>query len=432
MWTQLSLRRLATLWVALATLLVAAVARAGAFDPEGRDWEGYSEFVGLARARLGDALVVTSGLDYGKLTEDDAVLIVHHERSLDVTSLGSFLAAGGRVALLDDYGTGVGLLQHYGIKRVLASAPPRDSLRDNPELAIAEAVSASELVDHVGPVITNHPTLLEHTVLTHLLEIPRRDGGTAGVLALAGRPGKGRLVVVGDPSAFMNSMLPYRGNRQFAVNLVTFLAPARDHAKAKVYLAEGAFAERGRFAGTPEASVARDALRALDLRSANLSPPVSHLLAAVIGMGVVVWIGSRAGKRYASSPPRLTQRVPLMLQGGAAGHAAAVGAPGTPRAHALLELGVTLGEELALALGLDGAPPWDELVARLLKEKLIDAASAAELRSLFVEVAQIDALVSTAAKAPLPRVTSERVLAASRLARTVARKARERAREQAA
>ena len=52
-----------------------------------------------------------------------------------------------------------------------------------------------------------------------MLRIPA-NGEADVILAVAGQVGKGRLFAMGDPSATMNQMLRYPGNRAFVAGLV--------------------------------------------------------------------------------------------------------------------------------------------------------------------------------------------------------------------
>src|SRR5690606_17359772 len=108
------------------------------FSTSSSDWEGYSEFVRLAQRRLGTARVALSAvLDFGRLCPSDAVRIVRPLRPLDDRSLSSFLASGGGVALLDDFGKGDGLIRKFGIGRIRPPTSPLERLRKNPDLASA-------------------------------------------------------------------------------------------------------------------------------------------------------------------------------------------------------------------------------------------------------------------------------------------------------
>ena len=92
------------------------------------------------------------------------------------------------------------------------------------------------------------------------------------------------------------------------------------------------------------------------LRHDGMNPVVSYVVALAVGVGIIVWTGARAGRTHKHTAPRFTRTVPVVAQGGIAGHAAVLGAPGTSRALAILELKSALEEELATRLGLERAP----------------------------------------------------------------------------
>ncbi len=406
---------------ALVLSTVLSLARSGAaapFDLGGHDWEGYADFVEVTRAQVGSALVLAQRLDFCDVRSEDSLILVHPERRLDVESLASFGAGGGGVILLDDFGTGDKLLRHFDIQRVPLPSSPAESLRHNPQLAIAEPVGNNELVRDVTRVVTNHAMGLEHPILTPLLQVRGQDG-RVGVLALSGQASRGKLVVIGDPSALMNSMLRYPGNAQLARNVALFVAKAGGN----VYLLSGAFDEKGTFVPSPSRDAAHDTGAALALNGARalsgLGPRAAQILAVLIGLSVVVWIGSAAGRTYRVARPRLTRIIPLFTQGGAAGHAAALGARGAPREAALLEIGKSLEEQLTFALGLSRVPSHDVLVGRLVTAGFVDRGTAIALRKLLSRVARIDTLVSAGRPDALPSLGDTDVLAAAKVAAVV-------------
>ena len=89
---------------------------------------------------------------------------------------------------------------------------------------------------------------------------------------------------------------------------------------------------------------------------------MAYLLAVIVGLGIVMWTGSRAGRTHKAAPPRFTRPIPLAAQGGVAGHAAVIGGHGTSRLLAMLELKSALEEDLCSALGLEENPGHEELV----------------------------------------------------------------------
>jgi hypothetical protein len=388
--------------VTCALLAIASrVAWATPFDPHGDDWEGLSQFLRAAEVELGPARVVTgSTLDLHELRPGDAVVIVHPTRTLDVEELSAFMRAGGRVILLDDYGTGEDLLALFHIRRVPLPDRPNAMLRDNPAFAIAEPGATHPVGAGVAHVVTNHATGLENPSLSPVLIIHGSTPGTEVVFALAG----------------MNSMLRYPGNRAFAEGLVRYSIEDERYANGdvreggKLYVLTNDFETTGSFGdGSPFWSAASEARRAIvdsieTTRNSGMPPVVAYLAAVVVAVGVMVWTGARAGKTHKLTVPRFTRKIPVVAQGGIAGHAAVLGAPGTSRALAILELKSALEEELATRLGLQKAAPPDQLVAQLRAMRLIDEASARALLRVFAQMASIENRVARGEAGGLPQL----------------------------
>src|SRR5687767_8612610 len=116
------------LLVILATLLGVAVlalpheARAAAFDVNDATWEGCSELLDIARGELGDTRVLAVGvLDWDEVKPEDGVLALHPEQVMDPDETAAFMKAGGRLAIVDDFGRGDETLRRFKIER--ASVP---------------------------------------------------------------------------------------------------------------------------------------------------------------------------------------------------------------------------------------------------------------------------------------------------------------------
>ncbi len=182
------------------------------FDLREAGWEGAKGLVDLARHELGDNRVVaTNRLDWPSLTPADGLLILHPEVTPDSEELAAFLRAGGRAAVVDDFGVGDRVLARYQIKRAPAPKSPLFALRGNPALALAEPVNemmagrrggVHPVVAEVDRLVTNHPTGLIHPDLSTVLKI-RASGEADVALAVAGQVGKGRLFAMGDPSSLI-------------------------------------------------------------------------------------------------------------------------------------------------------------------------------------------------------------------------------------
>jgi hypothetical protein len=383
------------------TSAYAAVVHAKPFDLSGSDWEGCADFAQIARDELGNArvVVVANRLDMRELKREDAVVLLHPERALDPESLASFMRHGGRVVLLDDYGTGDRLLSHFGIQRVPAPQRPVETLRGNPQLAIAEPASNHPVVHDVGRVVTNHPTGVRHPDLSPVLKM-RGVGEPDVLLAEAGAVGMGRFLAIGDASIVINSMLRYPGNKALARAIVRYATDDDTWGKrsGRIFIAAGDFEQRGSFGEQSALSddleeIRRGALDALDhLRREGMPATLAYWSAVLVALGIVLWVGARAGKTHRAAAPRFVRTIPTVLHGGVAGHAAVIGAPSTSRVLALLELKSALEEDLSglleqahVAGAASGASPGRTAVGTaeasevMGHERLLDAVGRAGL-----------------------------------------------------
>jgi hypothetical protein len=326
--------------------------------------------------------------------------------------------AGGRVLLLDDYGTGDGLLTRFGIRRVPLPGQPAEMLRGNPALAIAEAASAHPAVRDVARVVTNHATGLAQQGLSPLLVV-HGDREPDVLLAVAGAVGQGRFLAVGDASIAMNAMLRYPGNRALSLALIRYAAEddVWGTRGGKLYVLTNDFDTTGTFgdssrAGSTLGETRRTLLEALEtLRRDGMPPLAAYLVALAVALGVVAWTSTRAGKTHKPSTPRFVRPVPVVAQGGVAGHAATIGAPGTARLLAMLELKSALEEQLAARLDLARAPSHEELVARVRAAGLLDEANVGELSRTLASLMRIEATFMTRRGAHAARVRDADVVA---------------------
>lgn len=380
-------------------VFVPSLAWAIPFDLNGDDWEGASELVRLAKAELEPGHVVTTNqIDFSELTPDDGLLLLYPERSLDETELTKFMRAGGRVVLLDDYGRGDSLLHAFNIHRVPAPRNPAEALRHNPQLALAEPASAHPVVSDVNRVVTNHPVGLQHPDLSSVLKIRSANNDPDVTVAVAGAVGKGRLLAVGDPSIVMNSMLRYAGNKAFTRGLIHYAVDSDAWGKrgGKLFIATGAFEQKGAYDGDQNtlSEWLRDLRDLLDqIRKDGLPAVLAWSASIALGLALVVWVGSRAGRLHKPLIPRFTRKIPPVAQGGVAGHAAVIAAPQTTRVLAVLELKSALEEQLAAALGLSKIPGHTELLEQIGTRRLLDAEGMVALRRLLLRMANVETMV---------------------------------------
>lgn len=423
---------------ALAMAFVSSVALGAPFDLLGTDWEGCSDFLRAARDELGDGrIVATDKLDYGALTPKDSVILLHPEKKLDVGSLTAFMHAGGRVIMLDDFGTGDELLEHFDLERIAAPDHPQQTLRHNPALAIAVPAGVHAVVSDVDRVVTNHATGLKHPNLSPVLKIESADGPSHDVLvAVAGQVTNGRLLVVGDPSIVINSMLRYPGNKAFAKGLVRYAGDDDTWGRrgGRVFILSGAFDQSGTFGEASESGSLREKLRSIadamnEIRREGAPPIASFSFAALVGLGIVWWVWKNAARTHQPTPPRFTKAIPLAAQGGVAGHAAVLSAPKTTRALAMLELKSALEEELGMLVGLDRNAGHDALAARVAGAGLLDSGRIAELKALLLRMANIETMVLSRQASSFGKIPDSEVVVTAKTVRELLEVARKAAHE---
>ncbi|HEX9622223.1 MAG TPA: DUF4350 domain-containing protein [Polyangiaceae bacterium] len=399
--------------VLAGALAWSAPSAAGAFEFNDPSWEGTSELLSLARERLGAHRVkLIATIDWGEVTPADALLVVHPTRVIEYAEASAFLRAGGRIAVLDDFGSGATLLERFQIHRIRAPGRPVESLRENPRLAVAvpavQQVAGHEqgrhpVVAQVDQVVTNHPSALSHPNLTPVLKIPAR-GEPDATLAVTGIiTERGRLFAMADPSAVINLMLRYPGNRAFATGLVDYLVEDDRWGKrgGSLYLVANDLRQRGSFGGADDLSSQLaseiDALGDMvnELHTRGLPPVAAELLGVVAGLLSLGWVAWVATRPYRRIEPRFARALPVVAQGGLAGRAAALAAGTTHRALAVIEVKSALGEALADHLGLPPNSAPDELV-RALGERNVSPARLAELKALLIELREVENSVAAA------------------------------------
>jgi len=401
-----------TLWALVGLTLASrpGIAQEGAardFSAAEEGWQGLSEFVLLAREEVGkQRLEVVAEIDYGSLGPSDALIVLYPEVELDGRALTAFLAAGGRLALLDDFGRSAPFLQTFGIERAPAPLDARFSLRGDPDLAIAspyeETVAGARvgrhpMLDGIDHVVTNHPRALEHPDLTPILGIERNDGSQVPILVTGVIAGRGRLVAGSDPSVFINLMLRYPGNRRLVHGLLSYLT-AREVDGAggggRVLLATGRFTQTGSYGGSKDALLdwkARvDRLRAeaVDAFSDGVPDAVWLFAATVLGLAVAFREAARLRLRGVFVQPRYARAVPVIAQAGPWARAEVLAAPSTTPLLSLVELETALSEALVQKLGVSPAQTAVALRQDLVSHGL-DAAPADRLVALLSELRQL-------------------------------------------
>jgi hypothetical protein len=424
---------------AIVALLALSRPAAAAFEADDSGWEGCSQLIELARDELGSRRVrVIASLDYSMLEPADAIVFMHPTVDIRFHPLAAFLAAGGRAAVIDDHGKAAALLERFHIHRANAPALPEWPLRGNSQLPIALPApsESSDPNDHptlrgVEQVVTNHPTALRlepGIELTPLLVLPAR-GEPEGLLAVTGVIGDaracgltsvvsrdtppeghcGRLLAMGDPSAFINLMMRYPGNRNFARGVFSYLLEDDTWGRrgGNLYIVNGDFKQLGTY-GDPDGirEVLSEQQAALldwieEVRSSGLPEPFSIALAAIAAIGVAIWAGLAGGQLYSPVAPGYARQLAHVSQGGFAGRVAVLASRSTDRSLILRELKRTLETMLRQRLGLSSAASPREIVQAAAEKGLLTPRSSSALEQLLMRLSAGEIAVMNARRLSL-------------------------------
>jgi hypothetical protein len=405
-------------WLLASNLLAA-------FEFTRAAWDSNSALLTQVRGQLGGERVkVWADINWQQLKPQDALLIVHPTHTLSVENLNTFLRAGGRVALIDDFGAAGSLLENFQIHRVAAPTDPLEAFRNRAGLAIARrepsdasGSSLHPIVREVFQVVTNHATGLEPepgVEWTPLLSIASRSRppitlAAVGVIGDANACGLteaapvtaqcGRLFVMGDPSVFIDLMLHFDGNRKLLQSLTDYLLEddAWGPRRGTLYIATNAIGERGGSAARePLAQEIKRISRNIsgyfrELSSQGFSSELCLLLAGLAAL-VTASVALRATAGRPSAVPRFVKAQSLLSQGGTAGRNALLSAPSTPPDLVALELKSGAEKYLAAVLGCPIHAGAQEAL-RQVAARPGHAVFSSRLRTLFNELARAETSV---------------------------------------
>ncbi len=279
----------------LLFLLTAMPALAGAdlldYDPDSPDWTGLSRFIDAGRT-VGVTLTPTQTLDFRDLDPEQPLVILYPQEPLDVPNLIRFVSDGGRILLADDFGESEALLDRLEIQRVLTdpgNLPHTTYAGGNVALPIITARGRHDLLEGVGHVVANHPSVITNVGGPVL----RYDSGGGFVYDM--NLGDGKVVVVADASLFINRMLGEADNEVFAANALRYIC--RDNPSCAPRLLTKRFAQVGSY---------RDSMldlgdgRSVDAINEALKQILDALpdgeflywMSLLLGLGLAVYLGT--------------------------------------------------------------------------------------------------------------------------------------------
>lgn len=414
----------------VAGWLQPVTANAGPFEVSDVTWEGGSGLYEIAKEELGpDRVKPVATLDWSALKPDDGVLILHPNQTIDPGEASDFMKGGGRLAIIDDFGHGDDILRRFKIERRTMPDRPVRTLRNNHELPIAEPyldpkspnAGPHPVVSNVKELVLNHPIALLHPDLSSVLKV-RAVGEPDAIVAVAGQVGKGRLFAMGDPSAVINEMLRYRGNRAFAVGLVHYLVGGDDHSQSRLFILANKFGEDGSVGG--DKSVLKEieqlfqqlADSLADVKKNGFPKWLILIFCGLLLLLIAVWVARSSGRPYRNPTPRYARGTPMVARGGVAGRFALLAAATSPKSLVLLELKSAVTEALVERFGLEPNPSTASLVRAVKDSRKVGEQDLAAFEEVLRQMHRAEAVMVAGGQL---RVSRDAVSHAARVVRRV-------------
>jgi hypothetical protein len=227
--------------VTLVVLLVAASTSATAFGIYNPAWDGAAELRDAAESTGATSTIARETTAYDSVAPNETVSFVlspnREYTAAERQRIETFVRGGGTLVVAGDYGPQANaLLRGLGSEARLDGRPVRDEefYYRSPAMPVARNVTNHSTVADVPRLTLNHGTAVtpgNASVLVRTSGYAYLDADRNGQLdasdpvashpvATTERLGRGTLVVVGDPSVFINAMLDRPGNRAFVRALV--------------------------------------------------------------------------------------------------------------------------------------------------------------------------------------------------------------------
>jgi len=225
----------------VVALLVGAGTSSASLGAYNTGWDGTSQVSAAAEASGTSTTVARNVSSYADTEPDGTLAVVlspDDRYGPAAGTVGSFVRSGGTLLVAEDYGSGGNeLLRAVGADARVDGRPLRDEERAGPSPAFPRAAvnSSHPVTRGVDTLVLNHGTVVEPgnaTVVANSSSFSYLDGNRNRTLddseTLRARPvvtvedvGNGTVIVVSDPSVFLNSMQERGDNAAFLTGLVS-------------------------------------------------------------------------------------------------------------------------------------------------------------------------------------------------------------------
>ncbi|HZA22098.1 MAG TPA: DUF4350 domain-containing protein [Dehalococcoidia bacterium] len=208
------------------------------FETQNPSWNGLKDFEEEFHAT---SLETLDALPQN--AEGSVLLVIPYlePTEADVAQLRVYLERGGVLILADDYGYGNTVLEGLGVSARFSGALLLDSLFNyrTAYFPLATNLEPSPLTTEVSSLALNYASALEGEGLSVVARSSpfsyldlnndgeRNTSEPVGPFPVVGQimVGKGHLILLADPSIFINTMLAAEDNRQFVQNLLGSVGP---------------------------------------------------------------------------------------------------------------------------------------------------------------------------------------------------------------
>lgn len=205
------------------------------FSPANPSWDGLSSLAASPNARL-----LYSFDDLGKSVPGDTLLVIGPTAGFSEGEAGQvsdFVRMGGRLVLMDDYGTGNDLLSRLAWPVAIGSSPLCQAIDyyKRPSFPVIEVAADEGLTANVGSLVLNHPTALQVGDAAQVLasttgkawldsddDARINDEEAFGKFPVMARfmYGQGEVIVLSDADLLINGMLDKGGNSGLLTNIL--------------------------------------------------------------------------------------------------------------------------------------------------------------------------------------------------------------------
>lgn len=206
-----------------------------AYHPLNQDWNGCSRIASVTEN-------VTLLLSYDKPLPNSISLLAIIGPSINFTGremsdIGSFLEDGGIVLLADDFGTGNNLLEGLNVSARFSREPLADLYyySKNPDFPVITDLSPSPATSKLSAIVFNRPSYISIGNSSSVTKIGSSSPFSFIDFSGNGRPlanetidsytvlasvkiGRGVLLLVADPSMFINDIIGFYGNMRLFQN----------------------------------------------------------------------------------------------------------------------------------------------------------------------------------------------------------------------